>query len=534
MTFLAVLQARLTEILAVAWIFVAARQILFWLYFIQIKQYRLDRLWLAVKEKSFLRLLASPFRLGVYALFLAWTIGLRLALVTSSGFSVLYYAVLAFYIAFALYQVALFLRGSLQLPKLTMKASAVFAIILSAETLLLSAYSLFWPEHVLALDILQPLIVFGIFALLQIPNRMLQYARKRAATMKRQKHANLRVIGITGSYGKTTMKEYVAHLLSSKFSVLKTPAHTNVDTGVADIVLKQLSAEHDIFVVEMGAYRMGEIKSICSIVQPQYAIMTALGNQHLELFGSRKALEKAKFELVDSVSSDAHIFANADSERLVDAFKRRDRRPVWYGLHSTLPAATPQMVAYKDGHTSFTLDGRAYKAPLFSSAAITNLVGAMHVARAFGLSADEIANALANLPKLEQNMELRSGKNACTLIDSSYNASTDGFLSALQDLALFADHRKVVVFKEIIELGEESKADHERIAAMIAKTADDIVLLPSQSRMIMVETLKTQGVAPEHIFDADTADNLTSVLDNRTVVLFMGRGGESLLKRWEA
>lgn len=524
--------ARLTDILAVAWILVAARQLLFWLYFIQLKQYRPDRLWLAVRHRSFFRLLVSPFRLGVYGLFFIWAVVLRVDVALSALFSYLYLLVVAFYAAFACHSLFVYATGRMKLPKLTAKIILLFTGILTLESVLLFVFYRFWPEQLLAIDILQPFIVLGLFGLLWLPNSLSQKRLMAAATRKRREFSDLKVIGITGSYGKTRTKEYLAHILESKYRVLKTPNHLNVDTGVAKLVLSQLTGQTQIMVVEMGAYKRGEIKTLCDIVQPQYGILAGLSNQHLELFGSHEAIEQAKFELADEVRDTSRLFANADSEPLMSAFTRRGLQPVTYGLQARSAQYKPEQITYAGGNTNFTLQGQSFSAPIFSSAALTNLSGAIAAAHRLGMNLPEIAKAVATLPAIEQNMAVSTGKNGATLIDSSYNANTDGVISALQDLRLFKGKR-IAIFKEVIELGPDARQDHQRMAAAMAKTLDAVVLLASPYRQLMEEALREHGMQSEQIFTPDHVALLSDQAEPDTVILFLGRGSELLLKHWQ-
>lgn len=525
MSMMASIISRLTEITAVAWILVSARHILFWLYFIQLKQYRPDRLWLAVKDSSFLHLLFSPLRLGVYVLFLVWAIGLRVYEPSGFQFNSLYAAVTLFYVASALYQLLLGWRGQLKLPAFTGKILVLFVGILSAEVLLLAFVYRFWPEQLLAIDALQPCIVLAVFLLTWMPNFLYQRYLIKKAAAKRERFKNLAVIGITGSYGKTTMKEYLAHMLSSKYRVLKTPAHINVDTGIAQLVLQELQDHHEMLVVEMGAYRKGEIASICEIVKPTYGVLTALSNQHLELFGSQTAIEEAKFELVQAVDKADNLFANADSPLLVEAFKRRAMNPHWYRF--------PEKITRSEKMSTFELNGEKYEAPVFATAALTNLAGAITVARTLGLHPQEIQTALTSLPMIERNMQIVKGKKGSTLIDSTYNASTVGVRTALKDLSAFDGYKKIAVFKEVIELGVDSQNDHRLIASDMADTLDAVILLPSLWRKDMIETMQQRGFDASRIYSPQNTAAVQDSLSERTVVLFAGRGGESILERWK-
>ena len=142
------------------------------------------------------------------------------------------------------------------------------------------------------------------------------------AKSKMRKFQNLKIIGITGSFGKTTMKEVLAAVLSEKFKVLKTPENINTPVGIGRLILKELSSDTEIFIVEMGAYQRGDIRALCRIAQPQIAILTGINEAHLERFGSMENTIKAKFEIVQHAKPDALIVLNEENKLVKDNYQK--------------------------------------------------------------------------------------------------------------------------------------------------------------------------------------------------------------------
>ncbi len=544
--------ALISVIIMASGLIILARSALFWLYFIQTKHYRLDRIWLEVKSRSFWRLIFSPHRGIIIALLIVWfftIIGMERVKYELRDWQMFASALFVptYIFIYATVTARTWLQRRLILPRRTLKIAILFCAAVGLETIvvLLPFYLaagagalgnlfsmlmaiLFFGAAVAILEIIQPFIVLGFFTLAYTPNIFLHRYFISRAREKINTHKNLIVVGITGSYGKTTTKEYLAHILSKKYKVLKTPAHINVDTGVAKVILRELKPEHEIFIVEMGAYKRGEIKKICDLVRPKYAVMTGLSDQHLELFGSMAALAEAKFELVSAVNDQSHIIANADSELLVSEFKHRRIMPVWYGINSHAARFKPTDVSYSVQGTSFILHGIKFHSPAFGVAALNNLLGAITAAVELGLHLDEIAQLISDLPKIPDTMEVRVGINEALIIDDTYNANTKGVMTALNDLNRTHHAKRIFVFKNIIELGSQAKKDHERIAEVIATNASHTMLIPSEMTQPMLSKLRENGYAESQL--VKSIDELKKLLDGDAVVLFEGRDAGKILK----
>jgi UDP-N-acetylmuramoyl-tripeptide--D-alanyl-D-alanine ligase len=517
------------EILTVLWIISVARSLLFWINYIQLKQYRIDRVLADIKSPVFFRLIFSNYRSILIGFYFAWQLLLRTSVSSQIGaFDALLIAIVLFFLIQSLRTTKQLFTHTLQIPTFTMKVWLMFISLFSLELYLVYLYS-FWPEQLLIIEILQPIIVLVVFSILYIPNLFLHLQTMKQARELRAKMKRLKVIGVTGSYGKTSVKEILAHILSAKFSVLKTPNHVNVDTGIANLVLNQLTDEHEIFIVEMGAYRVGEIKRICDIVQPQYGVLTAISNQHLELFGSQAALTKTKFELVDAIPNPEQLIANSDSPLLVKEFEARDIQPTYYGTSQTANYSISSIEFDKSG-TTFILSDTKISIPLFGSAHAYSALAAISVARQLGLNLKEIQEALTSLPLIERTMEVKNGKQDAILLDDSYNVNTDGVLASINDVNASNYSEKVFVFKELLELGDETDEELKRIIRSAAKVFNHFVLMQSAQRPKIRTLLLEEGIEPEQILHPKDQERFTSLLNEETIILFEGRGTESLLQ----
>lgn len=285
------------------------------------------------------------------------------------------------------------------------------------------------------------------------------------------------VIGITGSYGKSMTKELLGQVLSIKYHVLCTQKNINSEIGVAQTVLKNLRGDEDFFIVEMGAYKIGEIKKICEMVRPKIGIITGIGDQHLELFGSLENIRRAKMELIESLPKDGFGIIGGEDFKLSDVKNLRQ---------------------FKD-HLEFTYEQQKYSVRLLGIDLARNIVGIIKVARRLGMTGAEIAEALKNLDLENIYPRLVTGENGVKIVDNSYNNSVEGFLSALDYLKVWKGYRKIVVTSGFLELGRNAKADWDRVVA------------------------KAQGVA--QIF---TGKDFDFKLDAKTVVLLQGRVSKNI------
>lgn len=515
------------DFLVVLWVIAIARSVLFWLYFIQLKQYRPDRIWAEIKLPKFWRIFFSNYRILILVLLIAWELIVRFGFLGDAAFASLFYLVIVFFLVWDLVSIRLIIKGSLKLPALTIKVWILFIVVILIELYAAWLY-LYNPEQLLAIEVIQPVIVFIVFLIVYAPNLYLQHKQKKLALNKLQNLNGLTVIGITGSYGKTSTKEFLAHILSTKFKTLKTPEHVNVDTGIAKFVLQKLKKEHEVFVVEMGADRPKDIKKICDVVLPNYAILTGLNFQHFQYFKNFDSLANTKFELVDAVKTPQNIVVNAESKELIAEAKKRGLKPIFYGQNERA-FLEPTKVSFSKDYIHFEIEHVYFRVHIFGEAMLNNLLGAITIAHVLGMSLEEIAEATQDLNAIESTMEMKKGLNGALFIDDSYNANTTGVITALHDLDLTEKKKKILVFREVIELGKKTKDEHKLIAEHIAQKIDNILLLTSPMHDFIERSLLDSGFSQEQIFSDSQIDILMKKIDKHTVVLFEGPGTKSIM-----
>ena len=339
------------------------------------------------------------------------------------------------------------------------------------------------------------------------------------------------VIGITGSYGKTSTKYFTEALMESRYRVLKTRASFNTILGICRAVNEELGPEHQAFIVEMGAYRRGEIRDMARLVRPKIGVLTAIGPQHLERFGSIETIEKAKFELLAALPADGIAVVNNDDprvRRLADGL--RGPEICRYGLDSSagdLDLSAEQIEHGPEGLT-FTLvdrDGKRFtvKTRLIGLHNVSNILAAASVARAANVSLREIAGAIGRLQPVPHRLEVHTGADGVTIIDDAYNSNPVGAAGALASLAEFKTGRRILITPGMVELGVEQDARNEEFGAAAAKVCDYVILVGKNQTAAIRRGLFSEG------FDAEKAISVRNLNAGLEAMKGIVRAGDVVL-----
>lgn len=326
-------------------------------------------------------------------------------------------------------------------------------------------------------------LVSTVVFLLRGPTLIATRALSSRARKKRDAARHLVVVGITGSYGKTSVKTFLAHILRGKYRVAETEKHVNTEIGVARTILGVNLLHSDIFLVEMGAYRKGEIAAICRMVQPKIGILTAVNEQHLSLFGSMRAIQETKYELLRSLPRDGLAVTNSDNPYCREFLTKLTAPTVTFGYEEARNP-TMRIVSVFAGAENLTAsyatknrEGISIETPVRGAHNAVNIASCILVARYLGMSDGQIQERCRTLGPLPQTLQIfRYGE--AIIIDDSYNANPDGFKSALQYLGGYpASIKKIVVTRGIPELGERSGDIHEMIGEEMSFAADEVVVI---------------------------------------------------------
>ena len=342
---------------------------------------------------------------------------------------------------------------------------------------------------------------------------------------------DLKIIGITGSFGKTSTKHYLARILSEEFDTLITPGSFNTPMGVVRTVRELLKPYNQVFICEMGAKQVGDIKEICDIVHPQTGIITAVGPMHLETFKSIDNVCRTKFELADALPGDGLAVINNDSDpcaaRPVD-----NVRALRYGISNLSGcdyAATD--IHYTPFGTTFTVkgpDGLAIEMEtrLLGECNVSDLLGSIVIALQMGMKPAQIRSAVASIEPVEHRLSIRQTPGNVTVIDDAFNSNPTGARMAVDVLAHFTDGKRIIITPGMVELGDRQAELNEEFGNYMASgnRADYIFIVGLTNRDALRRGVENAGFDADKVIIADNFNDaqqkLTPYLTGGTTVLY--------------
>jgi UDP-N-acetylmuramoyl-tripeptide--D-alanyl-D-alanine ligase len=319
-----------------------------------------------------------------------------------------------------------------------------------------------------------PAIVdFSLFVTTPLERRL--SARFVTAASRRLQEISPRVVAITGSYGKTSTKSYTGHLLRAKYTTLTSPASFNNTAGLARTINERLTSGTEVFVAEMGTYGPGEIRSLCRWINPEIAVITALGPVHLERMGSISNIARAKAEILEGAKMGVVNVDNPHLSAIATDYRQQGGRLI------SCSTADPSADVYVDSEgTTLTLSVRGQ---LIGTAEVPgvfpgNLACAVGVALAADIPVSEIFSRLTTLPTPEHRQAVQTTTSGVIVIDDTFNSNPAGARAALQALAAASvDGRRVVVTPGMVELGREQGVANETFARQASALASDILIV---------------------------------------------------------
>ncbi|MBP3267914.1 MAG: UDP-N-acetylmuramoyl-tripeptide--D-alanyl-D-alanine ligase [Ruminococcus sp.] len=338
---------------------------------------------------------------------------------------------------------------------------------------------------------------------------------------------SLHKVGITGSYGKTSMKFYLDELLNSKYNTLKTPESFNTPMGVTITIRNYLKPTHEYFICEMGARRVHEIKELCDIAEPHDGIITSVGPQHLETFGSIENVLNTKFELADCVKKKGgKIYLNGDNE-LIRKKAPEYEGAILYGLQEGNDYRATDISVSSRG-TEFTVtapggESHRFSTKLLGEHNVQNVLGAIAYAHGTGIPLEKLTLPVKRIQAVPHRLQLLDKGNGLTFIDDAYNSNPSGCRAALAVLELF-DACRILVTPGMVELGAKQEELNFEFGQEAAKSCDYIVLVGKEQTKPIYNGIKDAGYDMNNVYVADgLGDALANVqayqTDKKKVVL---------------
>ncbi|MCD7724464.1 MAG: UDP-N-acetylmuramoyl-tripeptide--D-alanyl-D-alanine ligase [Clostridiales bacterium] len=359
----------------------------------------------------------------------------------------------------------------------------------------------------LALFLLTPLTILLVNWLNRpVEQGINRHYRNDAARILRQM-PQLKIIGVTGSYGKTSVKYFLNTLLSVQYNVLHTPGNYNTTLGVVRTVREQMKPYHEIFICEMGAREVGDIKEICDLVQPDYGIITSIGPQHLQSFHTIENIIGTKFELADAVPAEGRVFLNYDNDYIRN--HQIDKPVVSYGT-----AGGDVQIDYRACDITVSPEGSSFKMKdqsgrehtfhtrLVGNHNVQNIAGAIAVANTLGIPMEKLIYPVKQLESVPHRLQLvRQGNRI--LLDDSYNSNKNGFKAALDTLAMFRQMR-ILMTPGMVELGQKQYDENKEVGVYAADKCDYAVLVGKEQTIPIQDGLLEAGFPKSKMIVVDT------------------------------
>jgi UDP-N-acetylmuramoyl-tripeptide--D-alanyl-D-alanine ligase len=537
------------------WFFKEVKSFLFWTYLWQLKNYHIGRFLAHFDTYNGKKIIRN------WELFFKCLILLGILLVISSSTYLYSDSVNSFLNKISLFIIACIplvfflyiLEGSLSIigllrkrikkPAMTSKVSLLLPIVfipLIAITVVLemnfyqsylhlTRWVIFdlvsFAAIILAFDILTPLIVSFVVLLLQpvtvfMRNRIIKRAIKKRGTLE-----NLLVIGITGSYGKSSTKEFLKEIISSEFKVVSTERNENSEMGISQCLLNHIDSDHEIFICEMGAYNRGGIELLCKIAKPKIGILTGINNQHLATFGSQKNIIKGKFELIDSLPSEGLAVLNWDSELIRDNFNSTINS-VKYSISEKQDIWAEEIKEDKEG-ISFkvvlkTGESQIFKTSIHGIHNVSNLLSSIIVAKKLGMELDLIVK---RVKEIKGGISIKKF-NDFDVIDATYSSNFDGIMSHLEYLKNW-EERRILIMPCLIELGRDGKEAHRKIGRKIGEVCDLAIITSKDYFNELKKGAIESGMKPEDILFIQNEDKILkkvfALVNEKDVILLESR-----------
>ena len=328
----------------------------------------------------------------------------------------------------------------------------------------------------------------------------------------------LKVIGITGSYGKTSTKHYLFRILQEQFPTTMTPGSFNTPMGVIRTIREHLRPYDEVFICEMGAKNIGDIKEICDLVHPWAGIVTAVGDQHLESFKTIENVQRTKFELIDALPSDGLAVVNNDFPKVADrAVKNVECRR--YAVANPEGADfTATDIRYTPDGTEFTIHDNnngndiTLSTKLVGECNISNLMAAVIIALKLGMPVDKIKYAVARIEQVEHRLNIKRVPGGITIIDDAFNSNPQGSRMALDVLSRMTQGKRIIITPGMIELGALQTQANEELGRHAAKCADIAIIVGHYNREALLKGLASGPISEDNIHAVDTFNEAQSLL----------------------
>jgi len=507
------------EILLIVWLISNFRRQLLLIYWWQVKEYRFDRFLVFLKTKE-----------GQNKTDVAWLLAKSLLLLSFVIFKPIQY----FYVIILLGETIRFFYESfshqLRKPKITLRSLSFLLIsFLFTVTIIFLQWKKFNLNILLLSDILSYLILLVPLFLTNLFLKIILQSKQHKAISVLRQYQPI-TIAITGSYGKSSTKHLLFELLNNFAPTVKTPASYNTILGITRTI-DNLNPQTKYFLCEMGAYKKGEINTLCQIVKPDFAVITGICPQHLALFGNMDNLIKAKYEIGQNLKPGGTLFVNSSlpsTHPIISMAKHDKINVVTYALNQNGSQRADFLASItKQNKNSTTLRINTprglieFVTNLTSPTELENLTGALAIALSLKITKENLKKTVTQLTKIDSGIKIKRLSPNINIIDDSYNSNPIGFEAAL-NTQLNNREFKVVVTDGIQELGKEAFSIHKNLGERLRPT--DLILTTSPSLIKPFQAGLSKGEKKLRLIKQDIKiGELKRLIKTPAVILIEGR-----------
>jgi UDP-N-acetylmuramoyl-tripeptide--D-alanyl-D-alanine ligase len=418
-----------------------------------------------------------------------------------------------------------------QRKKLDFTPKIILIFSLTIFICVLVAFILFKLKPAFTLALLLVAILYFILPLIIILSSIiifpLEYFLKNRKIKKAQQkiqNSQAVVVGITGSYGKTSTKEILHTILSGHFKTIKTPDSINTEIGISDFILANDLSDQEVIIIEMGAHHQGEIAQICEIVKPTYSITCGINESHLERFGSLENIIRTKFELAERTEKiswlnfeDRNIADNYDKFTINDS-RKTSSHDIEYDFLENYQGI------------KFTIQQNSFTTKLIAKHSLIQIKQAIELAIELGMNWEEIKSRVIAIAPAKHRLELiHNHQTGVTIIDDSYNGNFDGFVSGIEVLKR-ARGRKIVLTPGIIELGELNQKIHNQVGKLYSENVDLVLLVENKATIHIKKALDELKFDKYKVYNSarEAHEDLKNILLKNDTIIFQNDWPDNL------
>ena len=341
---------------------------------------------------------------------------------------------------------------------------------------------------------------------------------------------NFKIVGVTGSVGKTSTKDIVANVISQKYKTLKTQGNNNNNIGLPFTMFNL--RDQEAAVIEMGMNHFGEISKLTKIAKPTISVITNIGTSHIGNLGSRENILKAKLEILEGMDKKI-LVVNNDNDLLHKYYlESTDVEIHTYGIENDSEVKAENIVLNEnDSEFVCNLKGDKFrvKVPVGGIHFVYNAICAATVGMLMGLSQEQIKNGIETFELTKKRMDITELKNGVTIINDSYNASFESMQASLKYLQGLNSKRKIAVLGDMFELGEFSKKLHEKVGVEVVKNKIDMLVCCGKNAKYIVDSAKNEGMSKDSVYYFENKDEIEDFVRNNwksgDAILFKASNG---------